>query len=817
MPKMRRFVLSCVEYALPATWTGHQGAFLTELTDILRERAKAALPPVEGEVRLSGLREPAQVLRDRWGVPHVYAGSVWDLYFAASYVVTSERLFQQDLMLRLANGRLSSMVGDVGLPLDRFFRTIGLNRAAARIASGYDDFSQELIAAAIAGANAWIETMPARPLEYDFVGIDPEPFPAGDEGVRHAAAIVSFMSWMLSTNWDAELLRAEIADTLGWEAMLALFPDASVEPSVVVAGKHGGENERRTALDLLRDAILPPSGVGSNNWAVAGSRTVTGKPLLANDPHLLAQVPSLWFELHLSAPGIDVRGVTLPVLAGVEIGHNDRVAWGFTAVSGDTQDLYLEKLDEQGASALYNGRWEPLAVHREEIPVKGRAEPEILEVRESRHGPLIDAYMIGSVHPEVIEGGVTETYALRWVAHEHGVSPKTLHQMATARDCVEMREALREWHSPGLNMIYADVQGNIAYQCTGLYPIRRRGDGTLPVPGWTDEYDWDGFVPFDELPWALNPAEGLLATANQKIHDDSYPYLIGKDFMPPFRARRIVQLLTTTDRHSKETFARMHSDTMSLAARDILPLLLEVEPADDRQKEALVLLEEWDGDLAADSVPAAIYEVWCKHIAETVLLPKLGRELFDHYYARRQWSLSFQYQVLPNLLRFPTATWFGADGTAARDQALQRAMDGALSELTDRLGPDMAEWAWGNIHRVRLAAQQAVVAQLAELFTVGEAPWGGDEQTICQGLFEPGSGGYDVVVVPSWRQIIDLSDLDASVGTHTVGQSGNPASPHFKDLFPLWSTGQYHPLPFTRPAVEAATESRLRLVPALTK
>ena len=361
--------------------------------------------------------------------------------------------------------------------------------------------------------------------------------------------------------------------------------------------------------------------------------------------------------------------------------------------------------------------------------------------------------------------------------------------------------------------MYASVDGHIGYQCTGVYPIRRRGDGTVPVPGWTDGFEWDGFVPFDELPWSLDPADGFLATANQKIHDDGYPHLIGHDFLPQHRARRIVEMLTAEPIHSKETFARMHSDTVSNVARAIVPHLLEVEPDDDRQKEALAHLDAWDCSLAPDSVPAAIYQVWCKHLAEVILLPMMGRQLFDHYYARRQWTVTFQYQVLPNILAFPSAMWFGGDGHAARDDKLREALVRALDELESKLGDDMGTWSWGAIHRIRFQGQLAMIPDLADLFTAGEAPWGGDEMTVCQGLFEPGSGNYDVVVVPSWRQILDLSDWDASVGTHTVGQSGNPASPHWNDLFELWSTGQYHPLPYTRQAVEAAAEGTLTLTP----
>jgi penicillin amidase len=257
----------------------------------------------------------------------------------------------------------------------------------------------------------------------------------------------------------------------------------------------------------------------------------------------------------------------------------------------------------------------------------------------------------------------------------------------------------------------------------------------------------------------------------------------------------------------------MHSDTVSLVARQIVPHLLEVEPSDDRQKQALAYLREWDHSLGADSVAAAIYQVWCVHLAETILLPRLGKQLTEHYYSRREWTVAFQYQVLPTLLAFPTGAWFGEDGRDARDRIVREALGKALDELTGRRGEDMDAWTWGSIHRIRFTGQLGMIPDLTELFTAGEAPWVGDEMTLCQGLFEPGEGTYDVCVVPSWRQILDVSDWDASVGTQTVGQSGNVASPHFNDLFQLWSKGEYHPMPFSRAAVEAATEGILELAP----
>jgi penicillin amidase len=782
---------------------------VSELADLMREKARVGLAPVEGTLRLSGLQESVEIIRDRWGVPHIYAANTHDLYFAQGFVMASERLFQMEVMARLGAGRLSEAFGELTVPLDRFIRTVGWNRAGVRLSAQYDELSMEMVDAAVQGIRAWVETMPAAPIEYEVLGL--EPGFDWDHSVEIGASSAVLMAWTLSTNWDAELIRTEIADRLGWEAVATLFPDLPAEAPAVIPGKTGGT--RPNALDLLRSAPGFPKGQGSNNWVVSGDRTKTGAPLLANDPHLQVQLPSIWFENHLVAPGINVRGVSLTFAPGVIIGHNERIAWGYTNVGGDTQDLYLEQLNEEGTAALHNGEWEPLTVHREEIAVRGQTEPEVLEVRETRHGPIMDSYLVGIANPRVVTGAIQETYALRFVGLEESVKPSAIHRVNTAANFEEFRAAASGWDCPGQNFVYADVDGNIGYQCTGLHPIRPRSDGTVPVPGWTDEFEWQGYVPFEEMPWAYNPPEGFLATANARPHGEDYPYVLGKDFLPPYRARRIAQLITATPKHDEASFRRIQMDTVSLPARELLPRLLEVEPGEDRHKEALALLADWNGDMAADSAPAAAYQLWCLHAGRIILADRLGPELFAHYFGDREWTNTFQYQVLPNLLAYPTAEWFGADGRDARDEVLRAALDGALDELTARLGPDMAAWRWGDLHRVRFAGQLAMIPDLAELFSAGEAPWGGDEQTVQQGLFEPGSGSYDAVVVPSWRQIIDLSDFDASVGVHTVGQSGNPASPHFKDQFPLWIKGEHHPLPFTRAAVEAAAEGTLMLVP----
>jgi penicillin G amidase len=783
---------------------------MSDFLDEVRRAAEAALPQVDGEVAVAGLREPIEVVRDGWGVPHIRATNRHDLFFAQGYVQASERLFQMELVYRLGTGRLSEVFGEPSLPMDRFVRTVGWNRAGRRIAERSDDLSREIVTAFLSGAQAWLAEMPAPPVEYGILGGLQPWLPAPDEHDAVAAAVV-FMAWSLSGNWDTELLRVEIAERLGWEALLDLFPGLPDEAGPVIAGKRGGTN-RGAALALLRRAPDFPKGQGSNNWVVAGSRSETGKPLLANDPHLLAQLPSIWIEMHLTAPSIDVAGVSLPFAPGITIGHNERIAWGFTNVGGDTQDLYLERLSDDGAAALSDGAWEPLATFDEEIAVRGRDDLEVVRARETRHGPILDSYLLGTRDAFVVEGGIAETYALRFVGLEEGIQPSTTWALNTAGSWDEFREAMRGWHCPGQNAVYADVDGHIGYQCTGLHPVRAAGDGTVPVPGWDGAHEWAGWIPYDELPWALDPDDGFLVTANNRPHDDSYPWLLGKDFLPAHRARRIAQRITERTAHDAESFASMQMDTLSLPARELLPLLLGTEPETDRQREALARLSAWDGDLAAGSAAAAVYEVWNVKIAEAVLVPLLGQDLYRHYHSLRQWTNAFQFQALPNLLRMPTARWFGEDGTAARDRVLQSTLDAALDELAGALGDDPDAWRWGDLHRISLAGTLARIPGLEELFTGGEGPMGGDEQTVLQGMYSIGEG-YGVSVVPSWRMVIDLGDLDRSLGINTLGQSGNPTSPHFRDQFPLWLEGKLHPLPFTRAAVDAAAAATLRLMP----
>jgi penicillin amidase len=750
---------------------------MTDFLDGLRASAQAAAFPLDGELTVPGLRAPVEVLRDSYGVAYISAASLDDLWFAQGLVTAGERLFQIDLALKQANGRLSELFGELTLDDDRFTRTIGIDRAGATIAAGWDDTSRAMIARFREGILAWVAVMPAPPVEYVLLDASPD---LPDDDASWAACWAMF-SWGLSGNWDLELLRVHLAAELGEEAAGRLVPPLSGHPTAPAAGRLAG--------DLLRALPRPPRGQGSNEWAIAGARTASGKPLLANDPHLLVQQPGAWVELHLRAPGYEARGVAAPFTPGIVLGTTAHHAWGTTNVGGDVQDLYLERLNGDGTAALYEDSWEPLTEHREQIRVRGSDDPIVHEVRETRHGPLLDSYLTGRLRPakRPLEG----SYALRWVGAEHSIRPSALVDVANVASFEEFRDAARALECPGQNLVYADVDGTIGYQCTGLHPIRRAWDGTVPVPGWTAEHEWEGFVPFEELPYAVDPEGGYLVTANDRIHAEDYPHVIGHDFHAPGRAARITEMLETRSDHTVDTCRAIQSDTVSLVARELLSRLSFGDgPAGE-------LLRGWDHDLTAGSAAAALWEVFVDELGRRAVGSR--ESLAAEYLTDRE---LFRCRALPKLL----------DEGALPQERLDAALTAAWERCVEAMGPDPADWRWGDIHRARFAHPLGRMPGLEPLFVAAELPLGGDEQTVNNAGFE-GDGPFDVYVVPSWRAVYDLANLDDSRGILPTGQSGNPASRHWNDQTDAWAAGELRPLPFTRAAVEAAATEQLTIVP----
>ncbi len=705
-----------------------------EFLDALRKQAADAAFPTEGTLRAPGLDAEAVVRRGPYGVPYIEASTLDDLWFAQGLVTAGERLFQMDLAIRAATGRLSEVFGDRTLDADRFYRTVGLHLAGRRYARDWTDEDRAMHGAFVRGARAWLNLMPARPVEYQLLDLEPE-LP---EDPAAWASCFAYLAWGLSNNFDKELLRARIRERLGADAVALLMPPSA-----------GG------------------TGLGSNAWAVAGSRTTSGKPLLANDPHLLALQPGAWIEMGLRAPGYEAVGVALTFSPGVIIGRTAHHAWGVTNVTGDVQDLFEVTGDD-------------ITDEREElIQVRGEPEPRAFRVDQTRFGPVLTHEPIGILRPTYEP--LQRSYALAWTGHEHALRPSLPLRAARAESFEEFRAEVLKVACPGQNFVYADVDGTIGYQCTGLYPIRRVGDGTEPVPAGSmpaEEHGWSGFVPIEELPQARDPNEGFVVTANDGLHAERTEALISKDFHAPFRAMRIAQLLRDRDDHDVASLAAIQMDTISLPAGVALSLLLQLEPVTAEQKEALALLHDWDADMAAGSHGAALYNSWCALIAELTLREKLGEDLYRAYTVRRE---TWHSQVLPRLLTERPDGWLD-------DDLLRSALDAAISEANGKT--------WGELHTLELAHPLASIPGLEPLFVAARIPHGGDEQTVSQGAFD-GLTGYRPAIIASVRLVFDLADPDANSAVVPTGVSGTPGSQHWSDQSDTYVEGGTKPMPLS--------------------
>jgi penicillin amidase len=708
-----------------------------DFVEVLRAQASASGFPAEGTIEVRGFAAPVTIRRDAFGIPSIEAANLDDLWRAQGFVTAGERLFQLELAIRSATGRLSEVFGERTFDADRFVRTVGLHMAAKTHLEGWTDEDHAMHARFREGAQLWVEHMPASPIEYTL--LDLVPWLSDDAG--DWASCYASLAWLLSNNWDKELMRARIRRVLGSAGVATLMPPTA-----------GGK------------------GLGSNAWVVAGAKTASGKPLLAGDPHLPALQPSPWLELHLVAPGYEARGVALVFGPGIILGATPHHAWSATNVTGDVQDLFEERED-----AVVRER-------TEQINVRGEPEPRTVLVRETKHGPILTHAPMGTLSPTY--GPIDGTYALRWTGHDVAIRPSLTVAAARATTFDEFRAAVLQVGCPGQNFVYADVDGTIGYQLTGVHPIRASGVGTEPVPGWNDEHEWVGTIDPEDLPTIVDPPEGFLVTANDGAHAKGSPHLISNDFHGAHRANRISVLLGSRENHDVDSMAAIQTDTVSLPASDVIAGLTAVTPSDDRQRAALDLLRGWDGDVRADSAAAAMYEVWTRTIARLVLEPKLGEDLTSVYLAGAEtWTGS----VLTRLLGEPNG-WLD-------DDLLLAALDEAIEEAHGRT--------WGELHRLFLAHPLASIPGLEALFVAADAPFGGDDHTVSQGGPDD-AAGLRAGVIASWRVVWDLADLDRSVAIFPAGVSGNPGSPHWNDQSSQYLEGGTRPAPL-HPREAAAT------------
>jgi penicillin amidase len=788
------------------------------------------LPQVDGSISLPGLLHEVTVERDRWGVPHIRAASVEDLAEAQGYVMAQDRLWQMDLLRRAARGQLSEILGPRTLQIDKDFRTRGFGRAAEREATQLDPESLKVMEAYARGVNQFIEQhKKSLPLEFALLRYEPRPWQPSDTLV-----ISGYMYRTLTDSWERKLNRAKVAERAGADRVRDLFSDEAAmdhfvvgDPKVIDDGSArsaAGTDDEDDDDDMQPDTVLKAGreasiggatpetgpdltaalsegiqeslrestnemrqGLGSNNWVVSGAHTATGKPLLANDTHLELSIPSIWYEIHLTAPGWNVTGFTLPGAPMVVIGHNDRIAWGFTNNGADVQDLYVETFNPASPDEYrIKGAWTKAQTIDETILIKGQPG-EHLRVTVTRHGPIVHR-----------EG--EKAYALRWTATEPGGLSGSYNWLGKARNWKEFREIMKRVWGPGQNAVYADVEGNIGYVMAARVPVRKKGHGEVPVPGDTDDYEWTGYIPFDQLPQALNPESGLIVTANARVVGPNYkPYLTDR-WEEPYRTARIYDLLH--DRHDLRPadMLKVQTDTYSyphvFLADQLLAAAKTVKPKDPRTQKLIEGLKDWNGIADANYPQVSFLQSARRAALDLLLEPFLGKDTSLY-----QWrSTTF----LQKMFTDRPAKWLPA-AYKNYDELLIAAADLAVTNLAEETRSGRIEdWAWKRFNSLDMLHPIGREGLLKRFLSITEKPQSGTVYSVRAATKRHG---------PAMRFVGNPGNWDESILVLPSGQSGHPGSSHYTDQFDYWYEGKPIFAPFSDAAEANARKHTLTLKP----
>ena len=719
-------------------------ALLVVLAALVYWYAWRPLPQTSGRLR-AAVSQRATVDRDALGVPHISAASLADALFVQGFVTAQDRLWQMDSLRRWAAGRLSEVAGTQALEEDRRNRALRLERLTEEHARSLPAEDRAALAAYARGVNFFIETHRGRlPLEFIIMGYEPRPWRVAD------SILVGLQMFnTLTMTWRQELKK---------DAMLA-----------------SGDREKVNFLFPVRAGWEPLPG--SNAWALAGSRTASGRPILAGDPHLAYSIPGIWYLTHLKTPGLDVTGATIPGLAGVILGHNDRIAWGVTNLAFDVQDLYVERLDPRSGRYVFRGQLEQARLERDAIPVKGRRPVEFTQW-VTRHGPVV-----------ANEGN--RYLALRWVAAEPGAFQWPFLEINRARNWQEFTAALARYPGPGQDFVYADVDGNIGYHAAGRFPIRKSSWGDVPVDGASGAFEWEGFIPFEQLPRAFNPPSGLIVTANQNPFPPDYPYRVSGMFDPPYRAQQIRALLTARGLWRAADMLAVQKDVYSafahLLARQLVAAYDRRRATNPALTDAIALLRAWNGQMEAAQPAPFIVALAFQHLRKNVAEQAAPRKaaIYDYLMAPA---------ALEKLLKERPAGWF-----ADWDRLLVGVLADALDEGRRMQGRDVRKWQYGHYHKLLIAHPVGHHLPLVSgFFDIGPAPLSGSATTVKKAETIMG-----YLLGPSMRMVMDLGDWDRSVASLVAGQSGHVLSSHYKDHWESYAAGRAFPWPFRR--VEAAS------------
>jgi penicillin G amidase len=761
---------------------------------------RGSLPQVDGEVEVAGLGAPVTIVRDAWAIPHIEANNLLDATFALGFVHAQDRLWQMEFQRRLGAGRLAEILGEAALPSDRFMRTLGLQHQAETSLAHLAPDTRAWLEAYTAGVNAFLDAR-SGPLPPEFLILghaDLEPWRPADSLVW-----LCVMALDLATNYRDELARARLAGRLSEEQIADIWPTYPDSAPITLV-----ELARTLPWDELA-AVLPPGapgGVGSNAWVVDRGRSTTGGALLANDPHLGLQAPGVWYLAHLETPELALVGATLPGIPAMVLGYNGKLAWGFTNTGADTQDLFVERIDPEDSTRYVTPEGTaPFDLREELIEVAGGA-PVALTVRTTRHGPVISDLL-----PDAATTfGADRVVALAWSAlAEDDLAVQALLGVGQARNWPEFVAALRDVGAPMQNIHYADAAGHIGLIAPGRVPIRKRGDGRWPVPGWTGEYDWAGWIPFDALPRALDPPHGVLFNANNRVVPPDYPYLLTADWEAPYRARRLAELLQRNAFGLTE-FQAMQADQRSLLAQDLLPIMLTAEPHGPGAAVAMARLRAWDRVMRADAAEPLIFAAWYRELSRLIYADELGDMFEGFWHVRPQ----FMDRILTR-----RQIWCDDIRTARAETCTELAalaLDAALDDLARRFGNDPDDWRWGDAHPARISHLIFADQPPLDLLFNIEVATGGDSVTVNVGHFNPRDGRrpFASTHAATYRAIYDLAHLDGSRFVMATGQSGNPLSRHYRDLTKLWAAGRSVPIRREGAEYRQGAVGTLRLQPS---
>ncbi len=837
---------------------------------LFNDWTRGPLPQHSGEISISlptgaqsatsaGLTDTVEVIRDAWGIPHIYAKNAHDLFFAQGYTQAQDRWWQMEFWRHIGSGAIQELTGANASVMrqDVFIRTVGWRRAAEKEVATYSAEVLAPLQAFADGVNAYILNRSAGDLalEYNILGLTGVTIPIQPWSPVDTVVWAKVMAWDLSGNRDEELIRSELYDTLGPDLTDVVFPPYPYDsrPTIVTAADLPVSEATLTAPDnsagltgvntTLAGGLTPRDTLfagdrsfGSNNWVVSGELTASGRPLLADDPHLGIQMPSIWYEIGLHCQPVseacpfDVRGFALSAAPGVIIGHNDRIAWGVTNVGPDTQDLYRLKVNPDNPLQYeWNGAWRDMTEVEETITFGDGGPPVTIRVRETHLGPIVNDNQIsddGSI------GGYNndDPMAFRWTALDPGTLFQSVLLLNQAQNWEDFREALRYWDVPSQNFVYADVDGNIGYQTPGRIPIRAAGHtGLLPVDGTTDQYEWKGFIPYDDLPRVLNPEAGFIHSANEAVVPPEYyeqlrdkladefgadsSYFISRYWDYGYRGDRIVQLLQEAGPHTADTFAMIQGDNYNGSAAEILPFLAGLDFDDDALDEARDWLAEWDFQMNMDSPQAALWGVFWQRLMVNLYNDQLGDVTRATGGSRDMWTTYLLAQDPQNDWWDDVAT---AGATETRDDILKRSFEEGYTRTVELLGSSRDQWQWGKLHTATFVSNPLGISGIdviEDIVNRGAVMTGGGSSIVNATGWSAAADNFAVRSLPSMRMIVDLGDLAASQTVHTTGQSGHPYSPHYGDMIEDWRNIRYHPMLFTREQVEANAASRLTLKP----